>query len=116
MLGKRYRNFLDSVASLNPDISFHSGYSFDRICEKTGLSHSEAVSIARYLSRREYVQILYINDEYPSGIVLLEKGRFPREFSRRDAVTFLLTHIGLPIGVSIATTLITLWLNGLLPS
>lgn len=105
MLSKRYRNFLNVVSSLKPDIrGFSDCYSYGLIERATNFSDSDVTSICAYLEQNEYVGIVHVGD-LPNGIWLLEKAKHYKEFSRREVVQFVFRSILIPVVVAVITSI-----------
>lgn len=81
-----------------------------------GLSDGQTQIVAKTLLDGGYLRYAGSDGDSKIGYVLAEKGIYYRELNAKTVFLFILTHIFLPICISIATTLITLWVNGLLPT
>lgn len=101
MLSKKYRLFLDSVSHSVPDIA-PIGFSYKLLCQITQLPIENLIPIVHYLHFHGYIGLV---NNPPEGIWLLERGKKYRAFAVRETIKFVLTHIIIPIGVTIITCL-----------
>lgn len=65
----------------------------------------------KHLENQGYIRRSYLGKS-PVGVALTELGKHPHQFTAEKAKRLLMKDVIIPIGVSIATTLVTLWLTG----
>ena len=111
MLNRHSKKFISYLRSTSPDFE-NRVYTYSYL-ERNHPEPIESIyATARYLSSEGYLEIAKLNGSH-FGVILTEKALHPYEFSWTQIISFLFTSIFTPIVVSIATTLLTLWLSTL---
>lgn len=112
MLTRHSKKFLKFIEKSAPDF-WNRVVTYPYIFENYPEDDNSVYEVIRYLVDLEYLRISYLGKE-PKGVALTEKALRRREFAFENAKSFLLKSFLAPIVVSLVTTLITLWLKGLL--
>lgn len=68
-------------------------------------------TVLKHLENQSYIRRSYLGKS-PVGVALTELGKHPHQFTIEKVKKLLMKDVIVPIGVSIVTTLITLWLTG----
>lgn len=79
-----------------------------------GANPKELYSVCTYLKNKGYLEDIWADMSLQTSASLSYKGKHYREISGLEFKEFLMKSILTPIGVALAVSLITLWLNGLL--
>ena len=87
--------------------------------EQMGWNYEKAKSVGDQLIAQGFAKERYCHPmpgaTLFSGVVLTEEGRYSRTYFWSKVGSFLFKSIAVPIVVAIATTLITLWIQGYWP-
>ena len=99
--------------------SLNGEMEFSAMQEQMGWNYEKAKSVGNQLIAQGFAREKHT---YPmpgatlfSGVVLTEEGRYSRTYFWSKVGSFLFKSIAVPIVVAIATTLITLWIQGYWP-
>ncbi|WP_343247754.1 hypothetical protein [Diplocloster hominis] len=112
MINAHCRKFLKYLRTNSPDFE-------DRVFTYSYLEANYAEPIesvfamARFLKKEGYIEVA-LNHGNSFGVILTELGAHPHQFKWEIFKSFLLRSILAPIVISIITTLLTLWIKGLL--
>ena len=71
----------------------------------------DIVSVVKHLENQGYIRTSYLG-KTPVGIALTELGKHPHQFTIEKVKKILIKDVLIPAGVSIVTTLVTLWIKG----
>lgn len=112
MLNRNSKRFLSFLRRSTPDYD-NRVISYEFIEENYDCSIQSVFATVRYLEKLGYIEIAKMNG-HSFGVILTELALHPYEFSIAEIKDFLFRSVFTPVAVSIATTLITLWLKSLL--
>lgn len=112
MLTRHTRKFLNFIEKSTVNFE-NKVVLFSYIHENFPDNESSINATLRYLVQKGYLRVSYFGKE-PKGVVLTELSLRRREFVFESVKEFLFKSILVPISVSVVTSLVTLWLSGLL--
>lgn len=112
MLTRHSRKFLRFIEKSAPGF-WNSVVTFPFIFENYPEDDNSVYEVIRYLVDLEYLRISYLGKE-PKGVALTEKALRRHQFAYENAKSIFLKSFLIPVSVSLVTTLVTLWLKGLL--
>ena len=113
MLNRNSKKFLKFLRKHNPD--YHDTvYTYDFIEHTYPGKYEHTLITIRYLTEEGFLKVSTFGAGSELGVVLTEKAMHPHEFTWEKAKKLIFESIFLPIVVSAVTSLVTLWLQGLL--
>lgn len=112
MLTRHSKKFLKFIEKSAPSF-WNSVVTFPFIFENYPEDDNSVYEVIRYLVDLEYLRISYLGKE-PKGVALTEKALRRHQLAYENAKSIFLKSFLIPVSVSLVTTLVTLWLKGLL--
>lgn len=114
MLNKNSKKFLRFLRNSTPDYA-ERVFTYDFIEENYPVKIEQVFATVRYLEKLGYLEIATAGKSQTHfGVVLTELALHPYEFTIVEIKSFLFRSILTPVIVSMATTLLTLWITWLI--
>lgn len=114
MLNRNSKKFLRFLLSNSPDYADRV-YTYDWIEENYNDKIQNVFATVRYLEKLGYLEIAISKPtDVHFGVILTELALHPYEFTAAEFKSFLFRSILTPVLVSMATTLLTLWITWLI--
>lgn len=107
MLTKDMKKTLDFLNRNSPDLQ-NRFYTVDYISHSLGYHTQKSYAICVSLSKEDFVSFA---DKQQTAILLLEKGINYKDLNKQDFYQFLKRSVIIPFLVSIATSLVTMYLT-----
>lgn len=113
MLNRNSKKFIKFLRKHKPDYN-DLVYTYDFIEENYPDKYEYVIITMRYLIKEGYLEVSTFGSGSELGVALTEKAMHPHDFTWLRIKKLIFESIIIPIVVSAATSLVTLWLQGLL--